>query len=119
MWIYKQSTGELFRDDQRIASGYSGAGEGKNNPAMQEIHDKGPIPAGTYEIGTPRDTETHGPHVMPLTPIAGTNTFNRDGFLIHGDSIAAPGTASHGCIILGKDIRNMISSSGDSELQVV
>jgi len=119
MWIYKQSTGELFRDDQRIASGYSGAAEGKNNPAMQEVHDKGPIPTGTYEIGTPRDTDTHGPHVMPLTPMAGTNTFNRDGFLIHGDSKAAPGTASHGCIILGKDIRDMISSSGDSQLQVV
>src|ERR1035438_5538324 len=38
--------------------------------------------------------------VQALTPESGTNTFGREGFLIHGDSVQNPGTASHGCIIL-------------------
>lgn len=40
-------------------------------------------------------------------------------FRIHGDSIRAPGTASHGCIILPRAIRDRIWASGDRALQVV
>lgn len=100
-------------------SGYSGFGAGKNNPAMQAVADTGPIPVGQWEIGPPHDTPSHGPYVMALTPSAGTNTFGRSGFLIHGDSIAAPGTASHGCIILGRALREKIWQSGDHQIQVV
>jgi hypothetical protein len=119
MWTYNQSNGSLTRNDVPAGEGYSGFGEGKNNPALQTVHDVGPIPQGLYSIGPPHDTPTHGPHVMALTPAAGTNTFGRDGFLIHGDSIANPGTASHGCIILPRAIRDEIASSGDHQLQVV
>ena len=119
MWTYDQSTGALSRDGAPIGDGYSGFESGKNNPEMQNVHDVGPIPQGRYEIGPPHDTTTHGPHVLPLTPLDGTDTFGRDGFLIHGDSIAHPGAASHGCIILSRDLRNLISDSGDPELEVV
>ena len=44
------------------------------------------FPQGTYTVGNAYDTRTHGPHVMRLTPSAGTNTLGRDGFLIHGDN---------------------------------
>lgn len=119
MWIYHQVNGDMFKDLQWVARGYSGFGEGKNDPEKQTIHDVGPIPRGNYSIGPPHDTADHGPHVLRLTPVAGTEMFGRDGFLIHGDSIAHPGTASHGCIILGPDTRHRISGSGDNELQVV
>jgi hypothetical protein len=45
--------------------------------------------------------------------------FGRSGFLIHGDSIIRPGTASRGCIILAREIREQIAASGDADLEVV
>ena len=119
MWTYDQLSGALGKDGQRVATGYSGFGEGKNNPDLENIHDVGPIPKGVYGIGPPQDTPTHGPHVLALTPEPGTNTFGRDGFLIHGDSVQNPGTASHGCIILPRTARDQIAASGDHQIQVV
>ena len=119
MWTYHQTSGELLHDGVHVAQGYSGNGAGKNNPAMQEQHDIGPIPQGRYHIGPRHDTPTHGPCVMTLVAEPGTNAFGRCGFLIHGDSIQAPGTASHGCIILSRTIRERIGASGDSRLEVL
>jgi hypothetical protein len=119
MWSYDQLSGTLSKDGERVATGYSGFEQGKNNPDLEHIHDTGPIPKGVYGIGPPHDTTTHGPHVMPLTPELGTNTFGRDGFLIHGDSVAHPGTASHGCIILPRNVRDQISASGDFQIEVI
>ena len=87
MWIYDQLSGGLSQDGQRVATGYSGFGPGKNNPDMENVPDVGPIPRGVYDIGPMHDTTTHGPHVMALTPEPGTDTLGRDGFLIHGDSV--------------------------------
>ena len=119
MWIYDQLSGGLSKDGQRVATGYSGFGPGKNNPDMENVPDVGPIPRGVYDIGPMHDTTTHGPHVMALTPEPGTDTLGRDGFLIHGDSVQNPGTASHGCIILPRNVRDQISASGDGQIQVV
>jgi hypothetical protein len=38
---------------------------------------------------------------------------------MHGDSIAHPGCASEGCIIMGQKIRQQIWTSGDHQLRVV
>lgn len=119
MWTYDQGSGQLSRDGEPIAKGYAGHGEGKNNPAMEQVANTGPIPRGNHTIGPPRNTKDHGPHVLPLTPHQDNRMFGRSGFLIHGDSKKAPGTASHGCIILGPLVRKQISQSGDTELQVV
>jgi hypothetical protein len=43
---------------------------------------------------------------------------NREGFLIHGDSKKAPGTASNGCIILAPWYRQQIWDSMDKALIV-
>lgn len=118
MFTFRQSTGEFAQDSRYLVTGYSGFGEGKGNPAFQQVANIGPIPQGVYAIGSARDTTTHGPVVMPLTPEAGTNTFGRSGFLIHGDSIAHAGSASHGCIILPRPIRELIAASGDTQLTV-
>ena len=119
MWTYLQSTGELLHDDKHVAFGYSGApGAAKNNPSMQNVHNTGPIPRGIYEIGEPEDTQAHGPFVLPLTPHADNQMFGRAGFLIHGDSIQHPGTASQGCIILARLFRLRIAQSGDQHLLV-
>jgi hypothetical protein len=121
MWTYKQSTGELIdADGMIVATGYSGAMEGRNNPAMQERHNLGPIPQGTYAIGPPRDLQggPHGPYVLPLIPQKGNAMWGRSGFLIHGDSVSNPGTASEGCIIMPRPIRNRINASGDFFVKV-
>jgi hypothetical protein len=120
MWTYKQLTGELYDSTmKRIATGYSGAGDGKNNPAMQEVRNIGPLPKGIYSIGAPRDLQggPHGPFVLPLTPNPKNEMFGRAGFLIHGDN--STHTASEGCIILPLPIRMAISQSPDKALEVI
>jgi type VI secretion system (T6SS) effector TldE1-like protein len=117
-WTYSQSAGTLTREGATIAIGYSGHGDGKNNPAMQQIPNVGPIPQGRYSIGDPRDSEKVGPYALPLTPSDGTDTFGRSAFMIHGDSIVHPGTASEGCIILLRDARHQVGESDDRVLVV-
>lgn len=121
MWTYSQSSGLLTRNGQRVGIGYSGHGSGVDNPALQQVKDVGPIPQGVWMINPPRMTDKHGPYVMPLTAKAGTQTFGRDGFLIHGDLVNAPGQelASEGCIILARETREAIWTSNDHDLEVV
>jgi hypothetical protein len=109
MWIYRQKTGELLHDDQHIAVGYSGFSAGKNDPLAQHLVGIGPIPRGVYWIGEAFESAQHGPHSMRLIPVTGTETFGRMGFLIHGDSIEASGSASHGCIVVALKVRERIS----------
>ena len=120
MWTWKQ-TGQLIAPDGTVVPAnpaYSGFQDGKNNPQFQDVPNVGPIPRGTYTILFPRATVQHGPYVLPLVPAPSNEMHGRSGFLIHGDSIKAPGTASHGCIILPRNVREAIWGSGDKELTV-
>ena len=119
-WTYAQKTGELQQNEQHVATGYSGTGEGKNNPDMQSVRNVGPIPQGDWTIaGPPVNTAEHGPYVLRLMPNDGTQTFGRSGFLMHGDAKNAPGTASQGCVIMPRNVREQVWDSGDRDLQVV
>ena len=117
-WIYIQTSGKMFAPDgELLAVGYSGHGEGRNNPAMQAVHDVGPIPVGWYDIGPPHDTTEHGPFVMALTPHEGNQMFGRSAFLCHGDN--STHDASKGCIIFSpRSLREKIWASGDRSLEV-
>jgi hypothetical protein len=120
MWTYKQRTGELTHDTLTLKGrGYSGHGEGVNNPAMQHIPRVGPIPQGRWTVGAPRDSARVGPFALPLTPEDGTVTFGRTAFLIHGDNRHRDQSASHGCIILPRVIREAIWDSSDTALEVI
>ena len=116
MFTYKQTNGLLDHDGVAVGMGYSGHAEGRNNPAMQAVHNVGPIPQGLYAIGPPHDTPTHGPHVMPLTPV-GHDALGRSGFLMHGDNVKHD--ASLGCIIMLRTVRDVVSASVDKQLTVV
>lgn len=119
MWIYSQSNGSLRGSTIGVvAHGYAGAGDGKNNPEMDQVPNVGPLPVGKYTIGRPYNS-SHSPYTLRLTPDPTNVMHGRSGFLIHGDSIANPGTASQGCIILPRAIRQKIFESGDHDLQVV
>jgi hypothetical protein len=118
MWTYAQKTGNLWQDGKLVATGYSGGGEGKNDPSMQAVENVGPIPQGSWIIsGPPIDTPKHGPYVLTLTAAQGTNVFGRSGFLMHGDN--ATGTASEGCVIMPRVAREQVWNSGDTDLEVV
>lgn len=120
MWFFEQSSGSLISPTGGVfAVGYSGAMGYKNNPIYQDVKDKGPIPIGLYAVESPRDTEKHGPYALPLVPNEGNDMFDRNAFLIHGDSVSNPGHASEGCVIMPRFARERIWESGDHELNVV
>lgn len=145
LWVYYQSTGELwhvtleedFKKKHKesgfltavltskkmlsavyVATGYSGADEGRNNPVLQDRHNVGPIPRGKYTIGPESDRTPGGRRLnnMALAPDPKNEMHRRSGFLIHGDN--ATHTASEGCIILNRETRLRIANSGDHDLEV-
>lgn len=118
MWTWDQSAGLLTRAGKSWR-GYSGAARGKNNPAMQTAVGVGPIPQGRWTIAGRLESPNTGPCTLILIPDAGTETFGRSAFRIHGDSIAHAGSASHGCIILPRAVRDAIWASGDRALEVI
>lgn len=120
-WHYNSRTGWLDKDGIFVSKNcYSGFGEGLNNPAMEAVENVGPIPQGLWTISGPPFSGAHGPYCLHLAPQAGTQTFGRSGFLIHGDEVEHPGEhlASHGCIIADRVTRERIYQSGDTTLQV-
>jgi Tlde1 domain len=117
-WSYSQSSGTFSHDGIFVGIGYSGKGEGLDNPDLQNLPDEGPIPEGTYAIGPAGTHPGKGPVVMALEPDASNQMFGRSGFLIHGDNAEMNHTASEGCIILSRDIRNQIDESEDRVLIV-
>ena len=130
-WEYVQSTGQLnYVNNQTgaksyVATGYSGIGKGYNNSSMQNIPYVGPIPVGFYSIGPIGMHYSYKgtplPNSMSLTPIWGTVTPGRGGFLIHGPHKKTPGDkkASTGCIVLDEIFRILIADSEDYILRVV
>ena len=120
MWKWDQSAGELSRDGAAVCRGYAGNGRGVNNPAMQAVRGIGPIPRGRWRITELRlKGASTGPFTLVLEPEPGTDACGRSAFRIHGDSITAPGTASHGCIVLPRVTRERIWNSKDRLLEVV
>lgn len=85
MFVYSQTTGQM-RDvfGDLVGTGYSGFGDGKNAPTLENKVGIGPVPRDGYSI-SPLWTSYHeGPDVMTLTPDEDTPTYGRSGFLIHG-----------------------------------
>ncbi len=125
MWIYRQSTGVLSRNGRDVAKGYSGRERGRNNPATQAMAGTGPIPCGRWQMVDIYDSATVGPRTITLRAVDATpgddrhDATGRSAFRIHGDSIARPGTASRGCIILPRVTRLEMWQSGDHALEVV
>jgi hypothetical protein len=115
-WRYEQSTGRLWH---LVGTGYSGRDEAKNQPDLESVRNRGPIPRGKWRIAGRYDSPRRGPLCLQLEPGDGTDTLGRSAFLIHGDSIKAPGTASEGCIIMPRAVRQAVWDSGDRDLEVV
>lgn len=119
MLTYDQKSGELIFEGFVIAKGYSGNGEGLNNPAMESVHDIGPIPRGKWRmVRMEAHHEDKGPDVIVLQP-EGFDAYGRSSFLVHGDNALMNHTASHGCIIMPRFARNRAWEDPDKTIEVV
>jgi hypothetical protein len=121
VWEYSQSSGNLLDPSGIVIGvGYSGNGADLNNPAGQGDIGHGPCPQGSWTIGPFFDDPGgKGPIVAHLSPCPGNDMDGRaGGFMIHGDNGAMNHTASDGCIVLARDLRQAIASSGDTQLLV-
>lgn len=117
-WVWDQSAGRLFNPDGRFQStGYSGAGIGINNPDLQHKVKTGPIPRGMWQIQKPINSRNIGPFALPLVEIG--EFTKRSLFRIHGDNVRGDRSASHGCIILPRNVRELIWKSNVHILEVV
>ena len=118
-WTYEQKSGSLVDPDGKtVGRGYSGHGPGLNNPLAEAEEGVGPIPRGNWAIAQWFDRyQDKGPQVARLLP-QGFDAHGRAGFLIHGDNALQNFSASHGCIILPRPIRNLIRESGVTMLTV-
>jgi hypothetical protein len=118
-WRWSEAAGLLTDPSGKVvANGYSGAGAGKNNPALVSAVGIGPIPPGLWNITAMYNSDKVGPYALILEPQPETDPLGRSAFRIHGDSIAHPGLASHGCIILARPVRQQIWTSADHVLEV-
>jgi hypothetical protein len=119
MWKYEQKTGDVTNPSGALVGcGYSGNGDGLNNPSAEQEEGVGPIPVGQYTIGRFFDDPEKGPIVAHLSPCSNTNTWGRSGFMVHGDNPKLNHSASHGCIILSHVLREMLMASNDRLLEV-
>jgi hypothetical protein len=121
MWIFEQSSGRLYQDTdpETVFLSYAGHADGKNNPDLQHVANVGPIPIGFYEVGPPYESPNNGPYVLRLTPAPENEMHGRAGFLIHGDSRAKLGSASHGCVVTSRPARQSVWLSGERQLKVI
>lgn len=127
-WVYSQLTGSLTHVDSSgnvdyVANGgYSGYSLGLNSSSMENVQAQqhgdpaGPLPQGTYSIGSSHYSPNTGPITMNLTPLFDTN---RTLLRIHGDNGANNRTASQGCLIEPPSVRKRIARSNDKCLRVV
>lgn len=111
--FYEQASGRLLVADgenlSRLGTGYAGQPPYVNSPEAQGLKARGPIPRGRYRVERPFDHVRLGPVAMFLAPERGNDMQGRSGFFIHGDNSLANQTASHGCIILPRKVREKIA----------
>jgi hypothetical protein len=118
---FSQTTGTLTDNEgQIVATGWSGHGEGKNNPLMQSVHNVGPLPQGLYKVGVWEDHPHLGHMVAHLSMVDGKD-FGRDGFFIHGPSKDKDkyGEESQGCIVVPRPDRQKVHDLNPQCVQVV
>lgn len=116
LWLRDEATSEKAR---RLGKGYSGQPPYVNAPEAEALAARGPIPRGGYRVERPFDHVRLGPQSMFLTPVKGGNMHGRSGFFIHGDNGYGNQTASHGCIVLSRAVRDEIAKLAPIHLQVV
>ena len=116
---YSQVSGGISIGDEFVGTGYSGHGQGLDNPGLEGEPNIGPIPRGSWKIVRWDDQRgDKGPIVAVLCPV-GHDAHGRSGFLIHGPHANDHHDSSHGCIIASRGIRIALRASGETHLEVI
>ena len=113
-WTFEIPTGRYFNPSGAyVSTGYAGNGPDKDNVDSEAIVGQGPLPEATYAMGKWFDDPEKGPIVCHLTPLPGSEMYDRDAlsFMIHGDSLRHPGWASDGCCVADHPTRLAMSTS--------
>jgi len=111
---YYQNTGRFHGGSGNYeinTKGYSGQGEGYNNPAKQCVVNTGPLPATTYKLASCVNVmheTTQRPCAFYLDPQKPSEMCGRSAFFIHGCACCTSGDdtnpptagCSAGCIVL-------------------
>ena len=119
MWIYSQSSGNLWDDrGLLVAFGYSGGGKGLNNPVLEGVKSVGPVPRGMWVLSSLYDSKSVGPYAIVMEP-SNHDALGRTYFRIHGDNRNMNKTASKGCVILSRSFREKVWESGDRLFLVI
>lgn len=115
-FTFQISTGRLTNraGDLVTDAAFAGHGAGLNNVAWQAVKGVGPLPVGTYKIGTIRDGGRLGPAAMPLSQLSGASN-GRSGFWIHGASATHRALSSDGCLILERSVRLRVDAESNPE----
>lgn len=114
-WVYVIRTGRLYKKGQQIDTGYSGHGQGLNNPDWQDHIGVGPLPIGDYRVSMPHTPTDHlGPVALPLVPLKSNEMHGRSGFFMHGDNSAMNHSASNGCLIFKRITREAVHNTASS-----
>lgn len=121
MWTYQQSTGAIWRNnDAPLAHGYAGADKGINDPAQHHVRNVGPLPRGLYRMMHPAVKHPRlGQVAIQLEPDPYNEMFGRSGLWIHGDNARNNRSASQGCPIFARTVRDALNASHDRWLVVV
>jgi hypothetical protein len=117
--VFDVKAGRLSIAGNDIGPAYSGAMGHVDNEADAGMVGLGPIPVGVWAICDPIDDPHTGPFSMPLIPMIGTEDLGRSGFMIHGDNPNMNESASHGCVVAARSIRERIWADPDHYLTVV
>lgn len=125
-FVYAQATGRFWLRDEDSADkatsfgrGYSGHPPYVNQTEAEALRSRGPIPRGSYKLVGPFNHSRLGPVVYFLDPKPGNAMHGRSGFFIHGDNSNGDQSASHGCIILSRAIRDKIAVERTRSLVVI
>lgn len=131
MITFKISTGAILAaDGSLLGTGYAGNGDAINDPTQCDQKMHGPLPVGLYAMGDPEDRQHTGPFSIPLTPDPSNEMHGRGSFYVHGGLASEPcdspsmtpggsRTASDGCIVTAREVREKITQDEDRRLNVI
>lgn len=118
LWEYRIDDGSLSKDGELVGFGYSGAPGYTNRSSEVDKKSKGPIPPGEWFFDR-APWSRKGPQVMSLIRGPQTETFGRSAFMIHGDNKRRNRSASNGCIVFDRHIRDQLAADAPGRLVVL
>lgn len=116
---YQITTGKVWLDNVLIGKAYSGKKEAIGQTDKENVKGVGPIPEGDWHISNWTSDGHLGPVISRLTPIDVPKLYGRSGFYIHGDNKSVNFSASNGCIIMNRKMREKIRDSKASVIKVI